>query len=107
MARRRFVYRPNDEGGVHVEEVSLDYQRTAERAPLFGDSFMDGQRAVDGTDIGSRSKRRAYMAERGLADASDFKGEWDRSAKERAAIRNGTNPDNIRQTLEAALRKQR
>lgn len=107
MTVRRFVYRTNAEGQVESFEVTPDYQRFAERAPLFGDSYMDGDHALDGADIGSRRKRREYMQARGLADASDFKGEWEKGHREREAIRNGTNPDNIKQLLHEAWHARR
>jgi hypothetical protein len=47
---------------------------------------MDGVRAVDGTDIGSRPKRRNYMRERNLADADDFKNQWAKQTAERARV---------------------
>lgn len=104
--RRRYLYRPNEQGGVDVTEVSSDYQRHEERVPLYTDLFMDGHTAVDGTDIGSKPKRREYMNSRGLADASDFTNYWAKCRSEREAIRSGTSQDNgqIRASLERAWR---
>lgn len=85
--RRRFVYRNNpDTGQVESFEVGADYQAVAERAPLFTDRFMEGHQAQDGTDIGSRAKRRDYMRANNLADYSDFEGVREKAAKERAAF---------------------
>ncbi|WFG54186.1 hypothetical protein Mx9_p79 [Myxococcus phage Mx9] len=85
VSRRRFVYRPNPETGrVEAVEVTPDYQSVEERQPVYTDRYMEGDRATDGTDIGSRTKRRAYMQANGLADADDFKGVWDKAEKQRA-----------------------
>lgn len=85
--RRRYVYRPNPETGrVESVEVTPDFQAHEERAPVYTDCYMDGARATDGTDIGSRAKRRAYMQSRGLADASDYTETWAKAEKQRAAF---------------------
>lgn len=42
------------------------------RVPVFSDLYMDGVRAPDGTDIGSREKRRAFMQANGVVDAGDY-----------------------------------
>ena len=91
MTRRRFVYRPNpDTGEVESIEVPTDWEPEARgaKAPVT-DLYMDGVRATDGTDIGSRTKRREYMRANNLADTDDFKGTWEKAAKEREAIRTG------------------
>lgn len=83
--RRRWVYRTNPETGqVQAVEVGQDYTSAEERAPLFTDRYMEGDRAQDGTDISSRAKRREYMHVRGLADVSDFTGTWEAAEKRRA-----------------------
>lgn len=88
--KRRFVYRPNPETGrVESIEVTPDFQSHEERAPVYSDLYMDGVRATDGTDIGSRAKRRAYMQSRGLADASDYTETWAKAEKQRAAYFRG------------------
>lgn len=87
--RRRFVYRPNPEGGVDCIEVTPDYQSTAERMPVFTDRHLEGQRASDGTDIGSRGKRKEWMQRNGLADAADFTETWARAEAQRADFYEG------------------
>ncbi|AAK94381.1 hypothetical protein Mx8p46 [Myxococcus phage Mx8] len=83
--RRRYVYRPNPETGrVESIEVTPDYQSVEERQPVYTDRYMEGTVATDGTDIGSRTKRRAYMQANGLADADDFTGVWAAAEKKRA-----------------------
>ena len=52
-------------------------------ASLWNDRSYTDLRAPDGTDISSRSKQRAYMKENGLADYSDFAGEFARKQKQR------------------------
>jgi hypothetical protein len=97
--RRRYVYRPNAQGEVDAVEVTPDYQCHEERAPLFTDRFMEGHATVDGVDIGSRTKRREYMSSRGLADASDFTGEWARAEAERSRQRTGGAPEAVRDAI--------
>lgn len=96
MTRRRWLYTL---GGVKLPEpveVSDDWRPPAEgRAPVT-DLYMDGVRATDGTDIGSRKKRREFMNVRGLADADDFKGEWAKAAEKRAAFFQGNSKDSSR-----------
>jgi len=87
MSRRRYVYRPNPETGrVEAVEVTPDFQAHEERAPVYVDLYMDGMRATDGTDIGSRAKRRQYMQARGVADASDYTETWAKAEKQREAF---------------------
>lgn len=90
MSRRRWLYTV---GGRPLEtpvEVSEDYvPPDSDRAPVFTDRYMEGARATDGTDIGSRQKRRAYMQAHGLADADDYKGVWAKAAEQRAAFYGG------------------
>src|SRR5688500_10932626 len=59
------------------------------RTMVVSDLYMDGARATDGTDIGSRRKRREYMRENGLADADDYKQSWQKASAERAAALRG------------------
>lgn len=87
MTRRRYIYRPDPSTGELVPiEVSQDFQRFEERVPVTTDLYMDGVKATDGADIGSRKKRREYMNINQLADADDYKGVWAKAAKERAQI---------------------
>ena len=62
------------------------------RLRVVSDLYMDGVRATDGTDIGSRAKRREYMRVRGLADVSDYTNEWAQKAKVRERIARGEDP---------------
>src|SRR5574343_368420 len=87
MTRRRYVWDDEAKQLVEVGEDWTDAPRG--NAGPVTDLYMDGVRATDGTDIGSRAKRRAYMKAHGLADADDFKGVWEKAAKERDAIRRG------------------
>jgi len=50
---------------------------------LAGDRNYDGLVAPDGTLINSRTKHREYMKRNGLTIADDYKGEWEKAAKER------------------------
>lgn len=89
-------------------EVTPDYQTDEERPPVYTDRYMEGVRATDGTDIGSRAKRREYMRIHGLADAADFKGEWASEAKKRESIRTGhIDTQQRREAIARALEKRR
>lgn len=74
----RFVYRPkhpraSEHGFVAVEDLGDDTgHHDVAVVPVVTDRYMEGVRATDGADIGSRSKRREYMKALGLADADDF-----------------------------------
>lgn len=72
MTRRRYAYTMGGRPLPEPVEVSEDYHGGDERQPVFTDRHHEGNRAPDGTDIGSRSKRRAWMQATGSADASDF-----------------------------------
>jgi hypothetical protein len=73
------------------------------------DRFMEGDRAPDGTDIGSRQKRKAWMAATDSVDFSDFKGARERRAKEEAAKARGEfKPDKpLRDLIGRELYKQK
>lgn len=58
-------------GSINLNEAP-PLPQEAKNAPIMIDRFMEGHVAQDGTDIGSRRKRRDYMKETGAADASDF-----------------------------------
>lgn len=92
MSRRRWVYTHNGNPLPEPIEVTADWSDTPSRLPVTVDLYMDGTRATDGTDIGSRTKRRAYMKENGLADADDFKEHWAKAEKEQAKLRAGEDP---------------
>lgn len=99
MSRRRWVYTEGGKPLPEPVEVSQDFQRYAERLPVVTDLYMDGTVATDGTDIGTRAKRRAYMKERGLADAADYKQHWEKKAAEREAFRRGEDKTDYRPAL--------
>jgi len=87
MSRRRFVVRQDEAGKPVLVEVGEEWEPTpganTKNAPVT-DLYMDGARAPDGTDIGSRNKRRAYMQANGVADASDYTNHWAKAERERA-----------------------
>lgn len=89
--RRSYVYR----GGRLVERGGPDdtgfYDEADDaRNHVVSDLYMVGAHALDGTDIGSRVKRRRYMQERDLVDMDDFKESWRNAEKVRESIRDGT-----------------
>jgi hypothetical protein len=93
--RLTLVHRPghpraNERGMVDARDLSAEEARLARDGPsrvaVVGDSHYDGVRSpVDGSDIGSRRKRRDHMRRHGLADFDDFKGIWEKEAKVREA----------------------
>jgi hypothetical protein len=88
--RRRYVYRPNPgTGEVEAIEVGEEYATTEVRPPVYTDRHMEGVRATDGTDIGSRQKRNEWMRRNNLVDVDDCKGVWAKAAKEREALAQG------------------
>lgn len=89
VSRRRYAYTL---GGVPLPEpieVSEDYHGGDGRsgALIMCDRFMEGTTSpIDGTDIGSRAKRREHMRAHGLADASDYSPGWyEKKARERTS----------------------
>lgn len=99
MSRKRWAYTM---GGVPLSEpveVSEDYRGGDERMPLFTDRHHEGMRAPDGTDIGSRGKRKAYMQREGVADASDYTQSLQRAQQQREEWRTGRAPVS-RETIE-------
>lgn len=72
MSRRRYAYTMGGTPLPEPIEVSEDFHGGGERQPTFTDRHHEGNVAPDGTDIGSRAKRNAWMKATGSADASDF-----------------------------------
>lgn len=77
--RRRYVQQAD---GTLVE-VPLDY--VAPRNRVWSDAWMDGLRAPDGTDIGTRTKVRRYMKTHNLAHYDEIKPDIERAQKAREA----------------------
>jgi hypothetical protein len=90
MSRQRWAYTMGGKPLAEPVLVSEDFQSTCGLTAPVTDLYMDGVRAPDGTDIGSRTKRRNYMRANNLADYDDFKGTFARAAQERQAIQQGT-----------------
>ena len=88
MARRRFIWSPEDDCLV---EVTPDYEQAPREARDFltSDAIYDGLKATDGTDISTRTKHREYMRRNGLTTMDDFKGTWEQAAKQRADLFTG------------------
>ena len=68
------------------EHCGVPMQRRIEPAALalVSEAHYQGLRALDGSDISSRAKHRAYMRERGLTTADDFRETWAKQERERA-----------------------
>jgi len=72
--RGRWVYLP-DGTSVSADEY-VPPSSDARHAPVMVDRFMENTAAQDGTDIGSRAKRREYMKRERVGDASDYSKEY-------------------------------
>jgi hypothetical protein len=72
--RGRWVWDPRVQRLVSAEDYVPPEE--ARDAPIMVDRWYEGTKALDGTDIGSRRKHRAYMKDRGLAPADDFSPGW-------------------------------
>ena len=51
---------------------------------VVSERHYENLRALDGTDISSRAKHRAYMKAKGLTTVDDYKDTWKREAQQRA-----------------------
>lgn len=90
MTRRRWAYTMGGEPLPEPVEVTEDYVGGDGRMPLFTDRYMEGVTSpVDGSDIGSRAKRREHMKLHGLVDADDYKQEWAAKREKREAFLQG------------------
>ena len=90
MSRKLWVY---TEGGRPLPEpieVDRDWRNAAVSTGDLGKFQYDNLRAIDGTDISSRTKHRNYMKANGVTMASDFQGTWQDAANERQQIQSGT-----------------
>jgi hypothetical protein len=89
MSRKRWAYTLGGQPLPEPVEVSEDFAgEGADRQPTFTDRYMEGARSpIDGSDIGSRARRKEHMRAHGLVDADDYKGEWARKAEQRADFR--------------------
>lgn len=99
MSRRVYMFRPDHplasaNGMVEVVYLDPDEVELALAGPkhvaIVGDSHHDGVRSpIDGADISSKTKRRQYMKDKGLADYDDYQGVWAKAEKRREAVRTG------------------
>lgn len=80
MPRRRWIY---DQHGV-AHEVSSDY---VQPLPDAGRFLWNDREYQDMNDprFNSRSTHRQFMRDNGLSTMDDYKNEWAKAAKERAA----------------------
>lgn len=98
-SRGRWVWDAKQNRLVRAEEYVPEHRD--ERQPLYTDRHHEGTVATDGTDIGSRAKRREYMKRNGLAEADDFKGVWAKTEAQKAeANRLGGDPRQLRDLAE-------
>lgn len=84
--RGRFVWDGAQQKLVRAE----DYRPPeAKDAPIMAGRFYENTQATDGSDIGSRSKHRAYMRAHGVTTADDYKSQWQRQETQREERRAG------------------
>ena len=90
-------------------EVSEDYtpaENTAPRHFIIGDANYHGLRSpIDGADISTKTKHYEYMKQKGLALTDDFKGEFEKAAKDRASGRDPTRIEDVRRDFETHQRR--
>ena len=101
MARKTWHWDP-DEGRL-VEGPSPGRTESGD-GWRFSDRIYSGKpfKGHDGTVIDSKKKHREYMRRHGLTTMDDFKGHWDRKAKEREAFYTGKHDREARR--EAVMR---
>ena len=96
--RRRWIF---------VDDEAYEVNRDYVPEPRNHDGILWNDRLYqDDNDMryASRSQHREYMRARGLTTADDFKGEWERAAKERAERARGYDPKR-KQDIADAMRK--
>lgn len=103
--RGRWIWSDKEQRLVSAEEYVPE--KRAIDGTIMCDRFMEGHVATDGTDIGSRQKRKAFMQANDLVDYDDCKGLREAKAKEREARARGEfKPDKqLRETLGRELYK--
>ena len=74
--RGRWVYDKAQHKLVPADEYQSPEEEYAINSGIMVDRFYEGQKAPDGTDIGSRKKHRAYMKAKGLTTMDDFGPEY-------------------------------
>lgn len=79
--RGRWVWDKQQNKLVRAEEYVPEHVDS--RVPVLTDRHHENTVAPDGTDIGSRAKRREYMKRTGYAEADDFKGVWNKANERR------------------------
>ena len=111
MGKRTYRQDPETLELIEITESQVrEPNRLKGDASLWNDRSYTDLRAPDGTDISSRSKQRAYLKQNGLADYSDFAGEFARKRKERDAFHSGNTGsikrDDINQAIEYLKNRQ-
>lgn len=99
--------RPLFHCGVQMERRITVAPALAIHNPLAGDRGYDGMRTSDGVDISTRTKHRAYMKERGITTADDYRNEWKTAAQQRAADLAGDDPSRREDIARAAAKLNR
>lgn len=110
MTRRRYTYTEQGQPLPEPVEVPADWIGHGRYVGRLSDLFMDGDTAPDGTDIGSRQKRREWMRAAGVADVSDYTEAWAKAHAKRVRAHSltehhdPTTRDDVAQTI-ADLRR--
>ena len=90
--------------GIPMERLITVTPGRAIDHPCGSDRIYDGLKTLDGVDVSTKAKHRAYMKERGLTTADDYRGEWTRAAAQRAESLAGNDPSR-REDISKALDK--
>ena len=86
-------------------EVTPDFDNSRAKMSVIGDRHYDGLQTIDGVDISTRTKHRAYMKAHNLTTVDDFKDTWRRNEQERIEFRQtGKDPSRKTDMIEAVQR---
>lgn len=90
-----YIRNPNTPGchGVMQRKLSVVPAMSGLANALAGDRHYDGLRAIDGSDISSRTKHREYMKRNNLTMTSDFTNSWKESERQRSQLRDASFQD--------------
>jgi hypothetical protein len=85
VTHRRWLYTSGGNALPEPIEVTEDWSQPDSGMSRKSEEEVYGRvTATDGTDLSTRRRHREYMRANNLTIADDFKGEWERAAKERA-----------------------
>lgn len=107
MSRRRYRYNQDTK---EMEEVGAEWTDAERRAATPTEELVYGKlgQATDGSPIDTKRKHREYMQKTGTTVSEDFKGTWEKAAKERESHYTGNRDTReLRESVGRALYEQR